>query len=82
MSVKTCIYLFLQQEARQQFFFTSDGAVPPRGRPSNLDYLSLDFNSASPSPVQKVRANLIGSVTVGLFEPRGVHGVQSLNLNV
>lgn len=28
-------------------------AVQPWGRSSNLDYLALDFNSASPSPVQK-----------------------------
>nr|XP_019941120.1 PREDICTED: GRB2-associated-binding protein 3 [Paralichthys olivaceus] len=32
---------------------TCDGAVQPWARKSNLDYLSLDFNSASPSPVQK-----------------------------
>ncbi|XP_057677887.1 GRB2-associated-binding protein 3 isoform X2 [Corythoichthys intestinalis] len=30
-----------------------DGAVQHWARKSNLDYLSLDFNSASPSPVQK-----------------------------
>ncbi|XP_060942062.1 GRB2-associated-binding protein 3 isoform X1 [Limanda limanda] len=30
-----------------------DGAGQPWARKSNLDYLSLDFNSASPSPVQK-----------------------------
>ncbi|XP_028276979.1 GRB2-associated-binding protein 3 isoform X2 [Parambassis ranga] len=30
-----------------------DGAVQPWARSLNLDYLSLDFNSASPSPVQK-----------------------------
>ncbi|XP_018548076.2 GRB2-associated-binding protein 3 isoform X1 [Lates calcarifer] len=40
-------------ESRQQFYLTSDGAVQPWARKSNLDYLSLDFNSASPSPVQK-----------------------------
>ncbi|XP_071317334.1 GRB2-associated-binding protein 3 isoform X2 [Trachinotus anak] len=40
-------------ESRQQFCLTSDGAVQPWPRKSNLDYLSLDFNSASPSPVLK-----------------------------
>ncbi|XP_029375166.1 GRB2-associated-binding protein 3 isoform X2 [Echeneis naucrates] len=40
-------------ELRQQFYPASDGAVHPWQRKSNLDYLSLDFNSASPSPVQK-----------------------------
>uniref|UniRef100_A0A1A8IVS6 GRB2-associated binding protein 3 n=1 Tax=Nothobranchius kuhntae TaxID=321403 RepID=A0A1A8IVS6_NOTKU len=30
-----------------------DGPAQPRTKSSNLDYLSLDFNSASPSPVQK-----------------------------
>uniref|UniRef100_A0A8D3B7V2 PH domain-containing protein n=1 Tax=Scophthalmus maximus TaxID=52904 RepID=A0A8D3B7V2_SCOMX len=40
-------------ESRQQSHLTSDGAVQPWARKSNLDYLSLDFNSASPSPVQK-----------------------------
>lgn len=40
-------------ESRQQFSLTFDGAVQPWARSSNLDYLSLDFNSASPSPVQK-----------------------------
>ncbi|XP_040907365.1 GRB2-associated-binding protein 3 isoform X2 [Toxotes jaculatrix] len=40
-------------ESRQQFYLTSDGAVQPWARKSNLDYLSLDFNSASPSPVLK-----------------------------
>ncbi|XP_023149835.3 GRB2-associated-binding protein 3 isoform X2 [Amphiprion ocellaris] len=40
-------------ESRQQFSLTFDGAVQPWVRRSNLDYLSLDFNSASPSPVQK-----------------------------
>ncbi|XP_063344685.1 GRB2-associated-binding protein 3 isoform X2 [Pelmatolapia mariae] len=37
-------------ESRQQFF---DGPVQPWARSSNLDYLSLDFNSATPSPVLK-----------------------------
>uniref|UniRef100_A0A8C5FPJ9 Uncharacterized protein n=1 Tax=Gadus morhua TaxID=8049 RepID=A0A8C5FPJ9_GADMO len=36
-----------------QFQYTSDGASGSWPRRSNLDYLSLDFNSASPSPVQK-----------------------------
>ncbi|XP_070838685.1 GRB2-associated-binding protein 3 isoform X2 [Chaetodon trifascialis] len=40
-------------ESVQQFCLTFDGAVPTWTRRSNLDYLSLDFNSASPSPVQK-----------------------------
>ncbi|XP_055725991.1 GRB2-associated-binding protein 3-like isoform X1 [Salvelinus fontinalis] len=40
-------------ESRQQFFSTNEGASQPWLRRSNLDYLSLDFNSASPSPVQK-----------------------------
>uniref|UniRef100_A0A3B4UNU8 GRB2 associated binding protein 3 n=1 Tax=Seriola dumerili TaxID=41447 RepID=A0A3B4UNU8_SERDU len=40
-------------ESRQQFHHTSDGVVQPWAKKSNLDYLSLDFNSASPSPVQK-----------------------------
>ncbi|XP_077448881.1 GRB2-associated-binding protein 3 isoform X2 [Stigmatopora argus] len=40
-------------EARQQFCLNVDGAVQHWVRKSNLDYLSLDFNSASPSPVQK-----------------------------
>ncbi|CAL8308226.1 unnamed protein product [Gadus morhua 'NCC'] len=35
------------------FQYTSDGASGSWPRRSNLDYLSLDFNSASPSPVQK-----------------------------
>ncbi|XP_047462934.1 GRB2-associated-binding protein 3 isoform X2 [Mugil cephalus] len=37
----------------RQFGLTFDGVVHPWMRSSNLDYLSLDFNSASPSPVQK-----------------------------
>ncbi|XP_070700376.1 GRB2-associated-binding protein 3 isoform X2 [Pempheris klunzingeri] len=37
-------------ESVQEFF---DGPLQPWARRSNLDYLSLDFNSASPSPVQK-----------------------------
>ncbi|XP_070773838.1 GRB2-associated-binding protein 3 isoform X2 [Enoplosus armatus] len=40
-------------ESMQQFPLTFDGAAQPWARRSNLDYLSLDFNSASPSPVQK-----------------------------
>ncbi|XP_054481750.1 GRB2-associated-binding protein 3 isoform X2 [Anoplopoma fimbria] len=40
-------------ESRQHFCLTFDGAAQPWARRSNLDYLSLDFNSASPSPVQK-----------------------------
>ncbi|XP_056252660.1 GRB2-associated-binding protein 3 isoform X3 [Seriola aureovittata] len=40
-------------ESRQQFYHTSDGVVQPWPKKSNIDYLSLDFNSASPSPVQK-----------------------------
>lgn len=40
-------------ESRHSFFQSFDGAVQPLVRKFNLDYLSLDFNSASPSPVQK-----------------------------
>ncbi|KAM9348041.1 LOW QUALITY PROTEIN: GRB2-associated-binding protein 3 [Symphorus nematophorus] len=40
-------------ESRQQFSLSFDGAVQSWARRSNLDYLSLDFNSASPSPVLK-----------------------------
>ncbi|KAM4726941.1 GRB2-associated-binding protein 3 isoform 2-T2 [Anableps anableps] len=40
-------------ELRQSFCLPLDGAAQPWKRSSNLDYLSLDFNSASPSPVQK-----------------------------
>ncbi|XP_015246933.1 PREDICTED: GRB2-associated-binding protein 3 isoform X1 [Cyprinodon variegatus] len=40
-------------ESRQSFCLPFDGAAQPWKRSSNLDYLSLDFNSASPSPVQK-----------------------------
>ncbi|XP_049448561.1 GRB2-associated-binding protein 3 isoform X2 [Epinephelus fuscoguttatus] len=40
-------------ESRNHFCLNFDGAVQPWARRSNLDYLSLDFNSASPSPVQK-----------------------------
>ncbi|CAL8267186.1 unnamed protein product [Merluccius merluccius] len=36
-----------------KFLHLSEVAVGPWTRRSNLDYLSLDFNSASPSPVQK-----------------------------
>ncbi|XP_073808214.1 GRB2-associated-binding protein 3 isoform X2 [Danio rerio] len=38
-------------DSRQMLFPSCDSA--PWMRPSQLDYLSLDFNSASPSPVQK-----------------------------
>ncbi|XP_024275973.1 GRB2-associated-binding protein 3-like isoform X1 [Oncorhynchus tshawytscha] len=41
-------------ESRPLFFSTNEGATQPWLRRSNLDYLSLDFNSASPSPVQKL----------------------------
>ncbi|KAK7922686.1 hypothetical protein WMY93_009588 [Mugilogobius chulae] len=40
-------------ESRHSFFNSADSVVPLPARKSNLDYLSLDFNSASPSPVQK-----------------------------
>ncbi|XP_061608386.1 GRB2-associated-binding protein 3 isoform X2 [Phyllopteryx taeniolatus] len=40
-------------ESRPHFSLSVDGVVQPWARRSNLDYLSLDFNSASPSPVQK-----------------------------
>lgn len=39
--------------------FLQGAGVQPWPRISNLDYLSLDFNSASPSPVQKVGFNQI-----------------------
>ncbi|XP_078122167.1 GRB2-associated-binding protein 3 isoform X5 [Sander vitreus] len=45
-------------ESRQHFCLNFDGAVQPWARRSNLDYLSLDFNSASPSPVQKQKSFL------------------------
>ncbi|XP_068601011.1 GRB2-associated-binding protein 3 [Brachionichthys hirsutus] len=41
------------RELMQLFCLTSDGVAPNRVARSNLDYLSLDFNSASLSPVQK-----------------------------
>ncbi|XP_072231404.1 GRB2-associated-binding protein 3 isoform X1 [Leuresthes tenuis] len=40
-------------DPRQSFCIALDGTVQSWARRSNLDYLSLDFNSASPSPVQK-----------------------------
>ncbi|XP_049598109.1 GRB2-associated-binding protein 3 isoform X1 [Syngnathus scovelli] len=40
-------------ESRPRFSLNVEGVVQPWARRSNLDYLSLDFNSASPSPVQK-----------------------------
>ncbi|XP_051902633.1 GRB2-associated-binding protein 3 isoform X1 [Hippocampus zosterae] len=40
-------------ESRKHFALNVEGVVQPWARRSNLDYLSLDFNSASPSPVQK-----------------------------
>ncbi|KAJ7995913.1 hypothetical protein DPEC_G00231640 [Dallia pectoralis] len=40
-------------ESRHLLFPTNDSSNQPWHRRSNLDYLSLDFNSASPSPVQK-----------------------------
>lgn len=40
-------------ESSQEFFLTFEGASQTWAQKSNLDYLSLDFNSASPSPVQK-----------------------------
>ncbi|KAM9788744.1 GRB2-associated-binding protein 3 [Neosynchiropus ocellatus] len=39
-------------DSRLHFPFSCDG-TQARTRKTNLDYLSLDFNSASPSPVQK-----------------------------
>ncbi|XP_041658123.1 GRB2-associated-binding protein 3 [Cheilinus undulatus] len=42
-----------EMESMKHFSLTFDGAVQPWARRSNLDYLSLDFNSASPSPVLK-----------------------------
>uniref|UniRef100_H3D2P6 PH domain-containing protein n=1 Tax=Tetraodon nigroviridis TaxID=99883 RepID=H3D2P6_TETNG len=41
------------KDSGHQVCLSFDGAVQPWARKSNLDYLSLDFNSASPSPVQK-----------------------------
>ncbi|KAJ8276518.1 hypothetical protein COCON_G00082700 [Conger conger] len=40
-------------DTRQLFFSANGSGAFPWLRRSNLDYLSLDFNSASPSPVQK-----------------------------
>ncbi|XP_077360182.1 GRB2-associated-binding protein 3 [Festucalex cinctus] len=40
-------------ESRKHFSLNLEGVVQPWARRTNLDYLSLDFNSASPSPVQK-----------------------------
>lgn len=48
------IYFSSQQESGKQFCRTFEGAPQTWAQKSNLDYLSLDFNSASPSPVQKV----------------------------
>ncbi|CAG5878210.1 unnamed protein product [Menidia menidia] len=47
------VTIFSALDQRQPFCLTPDGTVQPFARSSNLDYLSLDFNSASPSPVQK-----------------------------
>lgn len=49
-----CIYFSSWQESGKQFCRTFEGAPQTWAQKSNLDYLSLDFNSASPSPVQKV----------------------------
>uniref|UniRef100_A0A8C6VX02 GRB2 associated binding protein 3 n=1 Tax=Nothobranchius furzeri TaxID=105023 RepID=A0A8C6VX02_NOTFU len=46
-------FLFFCQERRPLSCLIFDGPAQPRTKSSNLDYLSLDFNSASPSPVQK-----------------------------
>ncbi|XP_006632874.1 GRB2-associated-binding protein 3 isoform X1 [Lepisosteus oculatus] len=43
----------ISTDSRQLVFPTNENAIFPLPRKSNLDYLSLDFNSASPSPVQK-----------------------------
>ncbi|XP_028323456.1 LOW QUALITY PROTEIN: GRB2-associated-binding protein 3 [Gouania willdenowi] len=40
-------------ETQQQLCLSLDGIIQPWAKSSNLDYLSLDFNSASLSPVQK-----------------------------
>lgn len=48
------IYFSSWQELGKQFCRTFEGAPQTWAQKSNLDYLSLDFNSASPSPVQKV----------------------------
>ncbi|XP_048839505.1 GRB2-associated-binding protein 3 isoform X3 [Brienomyrus brachyistius] len=42
----------LSKGLNQHFFPTNGNAVLPWLRRASLDYLSLDFNSASPSPVQ------------------------------
>lgn len=52
--VMICIYFSSWQESGKQFCRTFEGAPQTWAQKSNLDYLSLDFNSASPSPVQKV----------------------------
>lgn len=41
------------QGSSPEFFLTFEGTSQTWAQKSNLDYLSLDFNSASPSPVQK-----------------------------
>ncbi|KAM3869294.1 GRB2-associated-binding protein 3 [Diretmus argenteus] len=43
----------MTEPGRQPLFLSIDGTVQSWGRRSHLDYLSLDFNAASPSPVQK-----------------------------
>lgn len=48
------MYYFSLIQDLGQFCPSFDGTVQTWARKSNLDYLSLDFNSASPSPVQKV----------------------------
>lgn len=60
--------VFLCQDSRQQFYHTSDGGVQPWPIKLNLDYLSLDFNSASPSPVQKVRYNQITTALICVLQ--------------
>jgi len=50
VGIFVCFSLVL--DSRQMLFSACDST--PWVRPSQLDYLSLDFNSASPSPVQKV----------------------------
>lgn len=40
-------------EARHSFFQSFDGTLQLLARKCNLDYVAIEFNSASPSPVQK-----------------------------
>lgn len=51
-----CVYVCLISQDRLFFPVAESAPQQPWMRCSRLDYLSLDFNSASPSPVLKVRS--------------------------